>query len=105
MSGLEVASYASRMVLVRIPEFLRPSVGDADVLTADGRCVRDLVMDLDARYPGLAERLLDDSGLRRYINVYVGPDDIRFVDGLDTCVTDGQTVLILPASSGGMLLP
>ena len=93
------------MISVRIPEFLRPSVGGVDVLTADGGCVRDLVMDLDARHPGLAERLLDDSGLRRYINVYVGPDDIRFADGLDTVVADGQTVLILPASSGGMFLP
>lgn len=93
------------MISVRIPEFLRPSVGGADVLLADGRSVRDLVMDLDTRYPGVAERLLDDSGLRRYINVYVGPDDIRFVDGLDTGVADGQTVLILPASSGGMFLP
>lgn len=90
---------------VRIPEFLRDAVDGAEVLEADGTCVRDLMADIDARHPGFAERLLDDSGLRRYVNVYVGPDDIRFVDGLDTVVASGQTVRILPASSGGMFLP
>lgn len=105
-SGSEGPAYASSMATdVRIPEFLRGAVDGADVLEAEGTRVRDLIADLDARHPGFGDRLLDDSGLRRYINVYVGRRDIRFADGLDTAVAAGDTVLILPASSGGMFLP
>lgn len=104
-SSAEASFYAFGMVSVRIPDVLKSLVGGSTVVKGSGETVGALIADLDSRYPGLAARLLDESGLRRYINVYVGPDDIRFVDGLDTCVTDGQTVLILPASSGGMFLP
>ena len=92
-------------VEVRIPEFLREQVGGAEVIQVDGATVRGVIADLDRQYPGFADRLLDDSGLRRYINVYVGQQDSRFADGLDTAVTPGERILILPASSGGMFLP
>ncbi len=93
------------MVAVRIPVVLRTLTGDEGVVESSGATVGELIADIDARHPGFAERLIDDSGLRRYINIYVGSDDIRFGGGLDTVVADGQTVLILPASSGGMFLP
>ena len=92
-------------VAVRIPEFLRTSVAGAEVVDVDGVTVAEIISRIDARHPGFGDRLLDDSGLRRYINVYVGEQDIRFADGLDTAVAPGETVLILPASSGGMFLP
>lgn len=87
---------------VRIPTPLRSlTSGSGEVAVQPGR-LADIVAELDAVYPGVAARMLDESGaLRRFVNVYVGDDDVRFLSGLDTEVTDGMTVSIVPAVAGG----
>jgi sulfur-carrier protein len=89
-------------VSVRIPTTLRTlSSGQSEVALA-GSTVRDVLANLDATHPGFSDRLLDDDGnLRRFVNVFVADDDIRFLDGLDTPVPDGETVSIIPAVAGG----
>jgi len=86
---------------VRVPTILRPLTGGEKAVIADGADIAAVIADLDARYPGMAERLLDDSGLRRFINIYVNDEDVRFLDGLATSVRDGDAVTILPAVAGG----
>ena len=89
-------------VLVRIPTILRSYTGGAAEVTAAEGTLREVIAGLDAAYPGLGGRLLDEAGkLRRFVNVYVGGEDIRFLDGLDTPVSDGDEVTILPAVAGG----
>jgi molybdopterin converting factor small subunit len=87
---------------VRIPTPLRSlTSGNAVVPVAPGP-LGAVLRDLDAAHPGLGARVLDDSGaLRRFVNVYVGDDDVRFLDGLDTEVGEGVTVSIVPAVAGG----
>lgn len=86
---------------VRVPTILRPLTGGEKAVSAVGGDIAAVIADLDARYPGMAERLLDDSGLRRFINIYVNDEDVRFLDGLATTVQDGDSVTILPAVAGG----
>ena len=86
---------------VRIPTILRPYTGGDKVVTGDGADLRALIADLDGRYPGIAERLVDEQGLRRFVNVYLNDEDVRFLGGLDTVVADGDSVTILPAVAGG----
>ncbi len=69
-------------VEVRVPTILRPYTSGEKVVTADGATLEAVVQDLDSRYPGIAERLVDESGLRRFINVYLNDEDVRFLDGL-----------------------
>lgn len=88
-------------VEVRVPTILRTYTGGEKVVTAEGASLQELVANLDASYPGIGERLLDDSGLRRFVNVYVNDEDVRFLDGLGTEVADGDSVTILPAVAGG----
>lgn len=89
-------------VTVRIPTQLRPlTEGSAEVVAPAGE-VRAVIEHLEGAYPGIRERLLDDDGgLRRFVNVYVGEDDVRFLDGLATPVADGTAVSIIPAVAGG----
>jgi molybdopterin converting factor small subunit len=88
-------------VEVRIPTILRTYTAGEKVVTASGGTLEDTIKDLDANYPGISERLVDDSGLRRFVNVYVNDEDVRFLDGLATAVQDGDSVTILPAVAGG----
>jgi sulfur-carrier protein len=89
-------------VSVRIPTTLRTLTGGKSEVATEGASVRDVLTSLDGAHPGLADRLLDDEGnLRRYVNVFVADDDIRFLAGLDTPVPDGETVSIIPAVAGG----
>jgi molybdopterin synthase sulfur carrier subunit len=88
-------------VEVRIPTILRPYTSGEKLVTADGATLADVVAHLDQAYPGLGDRLLDEAGLRRYINVYLNDEDVRFLGGLDTPVADGDSVTILPAVAGG----
>jgi sulfur-carrier protein len=87
---------------VRIPTILRTyTEGEAEV-TASGTTVREVVADLDASFSGIAARILDDGGnIRRFVNVYVGEEDVRFADGLDTATPDGAQISIIPAVAGG----
>ena len=89
-------------VRVRIPTPLRSlTKGTADV-EATGTTVLDIINDLESRYPGLRERLVDEGGeIRRFVNVYVNQEDIRFLDGDKTTLKDGDEVAIVPALAGG----
>ena len=87
---------------VRIPTPLRTLTGGAGEVTVDPGPLKAVLTQLDADYPGFGERVLDESGaLRRFVNVYVGDDDVRFLEGLDTAVAEGASVSIIPAVAGG----
>lgn len=89
-------------VTVRIPTTLRPMAGGKSEAEVEGSTVGEVLKALDAAHPGFADRLLDDEGnLRKFVNVFVADDDVRFMDGLDTQVPDGETVAIIPAVAGG----
>lgn len=86
---------------VRVPTILRTYTGGEKVVTAEGSSLETVIKDLDANYPGIGERLLDESGLRRFVNVYVNDEDVRFLDGLSTPVSENDSITILPAVAGG----
>jgi molybdopterin synthase sulfur carrier subunit len=87
---------------VRIPTTLRPMAGGKSEVEVEGATVGEVLKSLDAAHPGFADRLLDDDGnLRKFVNVFVADDDVRFMDGLETPVPDGETVAIIPAVAGG----
>jgi molybdopterin converting factor small subunit len=87
---------------VRIPTPLRPLTGGEATVPVPSGTLGAVLKELDAAYPGLGARVLDESGaLRRFVNVYVGDDDVRFLSGLDTDVATGATVSIVPAVAGG----
>jgi sulfur-carrier protein len=89
-------------VTVRIPTQLRTLSGGASEVTVEGSTVADVLKALDAAHPGFDERLHDDTGgLRRFVNVFVAEEDIRFLDGVATPVTDGTVISIVPAVAGG----
>lgn len=91
-------------IVVRIPTPLRGLTGDLDVVDGAGASLTELVADLEARYPGIAERVVDESGeLRRFVNVFVNGEDVRFLDGMATPVSEGDEVSIVPAVAGGGL--
>lgn len=90
------------MASVRIPTILRTYTGGAAEVTASGATLAAVIADLDAQYPGLAGRVLDDAGaLRRFVNVYVNDDDVRFLEGLETATPEGSSISIIPAVAGG----
>lgn len=86
---------------VRIPTPLRTLTQGQETVTAEGKTVRALIDGLEAAHPGLKDRLVDDKGVRRFVNLYVGEEDIRFLDGLDTELKDGDELSIVPAIAGG----
>ena len=89
-------------VSVRLPTVLRPAANGQSAVEADGASVGDVVKALIAEYPGLESNLVDDEGgIRKFVNVYVNDEDIRFIDKLETAVVDGDEVAILPAVAGG----
>ena len=90
------------MVEVRIPTILRTYTGGEKAVDASGTTLGALVDDLEANHPGIKERLVEDGGeLRRFVNVYVDDEDVRFTGGLGTELPDGAQVVILPAVAGG----
>jgi molybdopterin synthase sulfur carrier subunit len=88
-------------VTVKIPTQLRAATGGQATAKVDGSTVGEVLDALYALYGELRSRIAEDGGLRRFVNVYVGGEDIRFLDGLDTPVSDGDEVTILPAVAGG----
>jgi molybdopterin converting factor small subunit len=89
-------------VVVRLPSQLRSLVGGAGEVPVEAATVREAIVAVDAAYPGVALRVLDDRGtLRRFVNVFVADEDVRFLDGLDTVLEAGQTVSLVPAVAGG----
>jgi molybdopterin synthase sulfur carrier subunit len=89
-------------VSVRIPTQLRTLTGGAGEVQVDGATVGDVLKALDAAHPGFGSRLFDDAGeLRRFVNVFLADEDVRFLEGLATPVAEGQTLSIVPAVAGG----
>ena len=89
-------------VTVRIPTTLRPLAGGASTVQVAAGSLLDVIGALDAAHPGLQDRIVDEDGnLRKFVNVFVDDDDVRYLDGLKTDVPDGQTVSIIPAVAGG----
>jgi molybdopterin converting factor small subunit len=89
-------------VTVRIPTTLRTLTGGQAEVGVDGSTVGEVLKALDAAHPGFADRILDEQGgLRRFVNVFVADDDVRFLQALETPVPDGETVAIIPAVAGG----
>ncbi len=87
---------------VRIPTILRSYTGGSSEVSAAGGTLAELLDSLESNHPGIRNRVLDDTGaLRRFVNVYVGEEDVRFSGGLDTEVADGAKVSIIPAVAGG----
>jgi len=89
-------------VTVRIPTTMRPLTGGEKQVSVETDTLADVIASLEATHPGMGERLLDDDGgLRKFVNIFVDDDDVRYLDGLDTKVADGITVSIIPAVAGG----
>jgi sulfur-carrier protein len=86
---------------VRIPTILRQYTGGEKAVAGTGTTLAELIQDLESRHPGLQDRLVDTDGLRRFVNVYLNDEDVRFLGGLETPVTDGDQVTVLPAVAGG----
>ena len=90
---------------VRIPTILRTYTDGEKAVTGDGSSLAELIDDLESRHPGIKDRLVEDSDsgqdLRRFVNVYVNDEDVRFIGGLDAEVSDGDQVVVLPAVAGG----
>ena len=91
---------------VKIPTILRTYTGGEKSVEAEGGTLTELIDNLDANHPGLKERLLDGSidgggDLRRFVNVYINDEDVRFIGGLDATLADGDQVVVLPAVAGG----
>jgi sulfur-carrier protein len=89
-------------VSVRIPTILRPYTNGVAEVSGDGGTLREVLQKLDADYPGIGGRILDDTGkIRRFVNVYVGEEDVRFSEGLDTPTPEGAQISVIPAVAGG----
>ncbi len=90
------------MITIRIPTQLRPLTGGEGTVVVEGSTVGEALKALDAAHVGFGERLFDDQGeLRRFVNIFVADEDVRFLGGLQTPVTEGQTISIVPAVAGG----
>ncbi len=90
------------MPTVRIPTPLRNATGGAATVEVEGGTLKSVIDELEAQHPGIGERLLDERGeLRRFVNVFVDDEDVRFQEGLSTPVEEGTTVSIIPAVAGG----
>jgi sulfur-carrier protein len=86
---------------VRIPTILRTYTGGAKAVESSGANLDELLKNLDAEHTGIRERLVEGEKLRRFVNVYLNDEDVRFLGGLETPVKDGDTVTVLPAVAGG----
>lgn len=90
------------MANVRVPAMLRPTVNGERVVAAEGTTLRELIDNVNVRHPGFAGQLLEaDGSQRRFVNIYVNDEDVRYLQGLDTPVAEGDVVSVLPAVAGG----
>ena len=86
---------------VRIPTILRSYTDGERAVEGSGETLKALLDDLESRHPGIHERIVDDMGLRRFVNIFLNDEDVRFLDGIDTVLSDGDVVTVLPAVAGG----
>jgi molybdopterin synthase sulfur carrier subunit len=90
------------MANVRVPSMLRATVGGERVVAAEGSTLRELILNVDSRHPGFAGQLIETSGAQRpFVNIYLNDEDVRYLQGLDTGVEEGDIISILPAVAGG----
>lgn len=89
------------MATIRIPTPLRAHTNGKDTVQAAGATIGQIIEDLEKHHPGIKEKLVDDKGVRRFVNIFIGDEDIRFMNGIDTAVTDSDEVSIIPAIAGG----
>ena len=90
------------MAQVKVPNMLRPTVGGERVVVAQGSTLRALILDVEGRHNGFASQIMEPSGQQRaFVNVYVNDEDVRYLQGLDTPVEEGDVISILPAVAGG----
>jgi molybdopterin converting factor small subunit len=89
------------MITVRIPTPLRALTGGNEQVEVSGATLREAIEALEKQAPGIKDRLLDEKGVRRFVNIYVGDEDSRFLDGLDTKLASGTEISIVPAIAGG----
>lgn len=91
------------MAEVRVPQMLRPTVGGERVVRAEGDTLRELIDAVETEHPGFRSHLLDpaSANLQRFVNIYVNDEDVRYLQGLDTRVQEGDVISILPAVAGG----
>ncbi|MEU8538590.1 MoaD/ThiS family protein [Streptomyces sp. NPDC048717] len=87
---------------VRIPTILRTYTDGAKTVEGNGDTLAQLFADLETRHAGIEDRIVEDAKLRRFVNVYLNDEDVRFLDGIDTKLSDGDSITILPAVAGGM---
>ena len=86
---------------VKIPTILRTYTAGEKAVSAEGKTLSALIDDLEANHSGIKERLIDNGDLRRFVNVYINDEDVRFIGGLDAELKDGDQIVILPAVAGG----
>ncbi|MQW76867.1 molybdopterin synthase sulfur carrier subunit [Nocardioides sp. dk4132] len=86
---------------VRIPTILRTYTGGEKAVSGDGATLSALIDDLEGNHPGIKDRLIDNGDLRRFVNVYINDEDVRFIGGLEAELSDGDQVVVLPAVAGG----
>jgi len=89
------------MITVRIPTPLRTLTGGNEQVQVAGATLREVIDTMEKQHPGIRDRLLDDKGVRRFVNIYVGDEDVRFLDGLETKLAAGTEISIVPAIAGG----
>jgi molybdopterin synthase sulfur carrier subunit len=95
-------AFQSMSVTVRIPTTMRPLAGGSSSVQVEGSTLANVLANLEAAHPGFNDRLFDETGgLRKFVNLFVADDDVRYLDGLNTAVPDGETVSIIPAVAGG----
>lgn len=88
-------------VEVRVPSMLQKYTGGEKMVQVDSGSVGHLIGSLEAAYPGIGDQLMEDGQLRRFVNIYLNDEDIRFLDGMETELSDGDVLAILPALAGG----
>lgn len=88
-------------ITVRIPTPLRTLTGGKDEVNAQGSNVKEAIEHLEKHYPGIKDRLCDEKGVRRFVNIYANEEDIRFLDNLETSLNEGDALSIVPAIAGG----
>ena len=97
-----LVAFRAMAVTVRIPTTMRPLAGGATSVQVEGSTLATVLANLESAHPGFNERLFDETGgLRKFVNVFVADDDVRYLEGLNTAVPSGETVSIIPAVAGG----
>ena len=86
---------------VSIPTILRTFTDNARSVQGDGSTLAEVITDLDAKFPGIGARLIEDGKLRRFVNIYINDEDVRFLGSLDAPIADGDNITVLPAVAGG----